>query len=66
MNLFVNDEGLGNEPLMKVFDGLNNRFGVKTMFVAGQGIEQKWGMRRSLLTPQYTTNWRHLPSVSCR
>ncbi|MFV7762543.1 MULTISPECIES: Y-family DNA polymerase [Shewanella] len=66
MNLFVKDEGLGNEPLMKVFDGLNNRFGMKTMFVAGQGIEQKWAMRRSLLTPQYTTNWRHLPSVSCR
>ncbi|GIU40911.1 DNA polymerase V subunit UmuC [Shewanella colwelliana] len=66
LDLFVNGEGLGNEPLMKVFDGLNNRFGLKTMFVAGQGIEQKWSMRRSLLTPQYTTNWRHLPVVSCR
>ncbi|QSX31490.1 DUF4113 domain-containing protein [Shewanella cyperi] len=27
--------------------------------------EQKWAMRRQLLTPQYTTNWHHLPRISC-
>ncbi|WP_420877398.1 DUF4113 domain-containing protein [Shewanella algae] len=23
-------------------------------------------MRRQLLTPQYTTNWHHLPIISCK
>ncbi|HHC6573596.1 TPA: DUF4113 domain-containing protein, partial [Vibrio parahaemolyticus] len=54
-----------NDKLMKVFDGLNNRYGADTLFVCSQGIEQKWSMRREKLTPQYTTNWLDIPKVRC-
>ncbi len=54
-----------NDKLMKVFDGLNYRYGTDTLFVCSQGIEQKWSMRREKLTPQYTTNWLDIPKVRC-
>ncbi|MCC4226273.1 MAG: Y-family DNA polymerase [Pseudomonadota bacterium] len=54
-----------NAPLMSVFDGLNQRYGQNTMFLGAQGIEQKWQMRRQMLTPQYTTRWADLPKVQC-
>ncbi len=54
-----------NAQLMHVLDGLNHRYGTDTLFLAAQGIEQKWTMRRDLLTPQYTTNWKHLPKARC-
>ncbi|NVJ64747.1 MAG: DUF4113 domain-containing protein, partial [Flavobacteriaceae bacterium] len=24
-----------------------------------------WSMKREYLSPQYTTNWRHIPKVGC-
>lgn len=51
--------------LMQTVDELNQRYGTDTLFVAAQGIEHKWAMRRDLLTPQYTTKWRSLPRVKC-
>ncbi|WP_425439639.1 DUF4113 domain-containing protein [Photobacterium proteolyticum] len=33
--------------------------------MAAQGTEQKWAMRRKLLTPQYTTQWADIPSIKC-
>jgi DNA polymerase V len=54
-----------NEALMAVFDGLNKKYGSDTVFLGAQGIEQKWQMRRELLTPQYTTKWKDLPPISC-
>lgn len=37
-----------NSSLMSVFNGQN------TVFLGVQGIEQKWQVRRQLLTPQHT------------
>ncbi|WP_443088678.1 DUF4113 domain-containing protein [Vibrio sp. Makdt] len=54
-----------NKSLMTVLDGLNTRFGRDTLFLAAQGIQEKWEMRRSMLTPQYTTNWKDLPKLKC-
>ncbi len=54
-----------NPKLMSIYDTLNHRFGSDTLFLAGQGIEHKWGMRRDMLTPQYTTKWRDLPKIRC-
>lgn len=54
-----------NPKLMKVYDALNHRYGSDTVFLGAQGIEQKWGMRRDRLTPQYTTKWRDLPHIRC-
>ncbi|MDE1236314.1 Y-family DNA polymerase [Vibrio aestuarianus] len=54
-----------NPKLMDVYDRLNNKFGSETVFLAAQGISQKWSMRRQMLTPQYTTRWVDLPKIKC-
>jgi DNA polymerase V len=54
-----------DNALMKTLDGINLRYGRDTLFLAAQGIEQKWSMRRQLLTPQYTTKWDNLPKIKC-
>ncbi|WP_277871994.1 DUF4113 domain-containing protein [Enterovibrio norvegicus] len=50
---------------MKAFDCLNKRYGEGALFMAAQGISPKWGMRREYLSPQYTTNWKNIPSIRC-
>ncbi|EJR5448673.1 Y-family DNA polymerase [Vibrio cholerae] len=54
-----------NPKLMNVYDTLNNRFGNDAIFLAAQGITQKWAMRREMLSPQYTTRWKDLPKIKC-
>lgn len=49
--------------LMNVLDSLNNRYGTDCVFVAGQGIQQKWVSRREYLSPEFTTKWRDIPIV---
>jgi len=56
---------LGNAPLMSVLDKINQRYGSNSAFFMAQGIDEQWSMRRELLTPQYTTNWKHIPHISC-
>lgn len=56
---------LSNPALMRVYDGINQRYGTDTLFLAAQGTEQEWTMRRDLLTPQYTTKWDCLPQIKC-
>lgn len=51
--------------LMVVHDALNAKLGSNSIFLAAQGIEQKWHMRREMLTPQYTSRWRDIPSIKC-
>jgi len=55
-----------NEKLMSVFDTLNDKYGRDTVFLGSQGTQKKWEMRRDLLSPQYTTNWKHIPVISCK
>lgn len=55
----------GKAPLMNVLDKINKRYGRDSAFFVAQGIDEQWAMRRELLTPQYTTNWLHIPSISC-
>ncbi|WP_025587133.1 Y-family DNA polymerase [Vibrio parahaemolyticus] len=55
-----------NDPkLMAVYDTINQRYGSDTLFLGAQGITQKWGMRREMLTPHYTTKWQDLPVIKC-
>lgn len=54
-----------NPQLMQALDSINHRYGTDTLFLAAQGINQKWAMRRELLTPQYTTNWLDVPIINC-
>lgn len=54
-----------NPALMQTLDGINQRYGRDTLFLAAQGIDETWAMRRDLLTPQYTTRWDSLPVIKC-
>lgn len=54
-----------NPALMRVFDGINKRYGSGSLFLAAEGINTQWGMRRAFLSPQYTTRWKDLPLVQC-
>ena len=54
-----------NPKLMNVYDDVNNRFGTNSIYLAAQGTSQRWAMRREMLSPQYTTNWKHIPVIRC-
>ena len=54
-----------NPKLMQCMDTINSRYGSQTIGAAAKGIHPEWGMKREYLSPQYTTNWRHLPKVVC-
>ncbi|WP_299492390.1 Y-family DNA polymerase [uncultured Shewanella sp.] len=59
---------LEHPNLMPVYDKLNRRFGRGTVFVAAEGTSKSradWTMRRTYLTPQYTTQWHCLPKINC-
>ena len=49
-----------DQKLMQLMDTLNSKHG-KTLWFASQGAKQEWGMKREMLSPSYTTNWRELP-----
>lgn len=51
--------------VMNVLDTINTKYGTDSMFIAAQGIAQKWSMRRELLTPKYTSCWKDIPSIKC-
>ena len=54
-----------NIKLMSVFDGINQKYGTDALFLWAQGINEKWGMWRDRLTPQYTTRWKDIPKIRC-
>ena len=35
--------------------------GKGTVFIAAQGIERNWSMKRNMKSPNYTTDWENLP-----
>ncbi|WP_445778130.1 Y-family DNA polymerase [Shewanella sp.] len=51
--------------LMQVLDNINHRYGRDTLYLGAQGTQQKWAMHRNFLSPQYTTDWRHIPIIRC-
>ncbi|MGA4583974.1 DUF4113 domain-containing protein, partial [Enterobacter hormaechei] len=56
LNLFDENAPRGDSAqLMHVIDQLNAKGGKGTLYFAGQGIQQKWQMKREMLSPRYTT-----------
>lgn len=49
--------------LMESMDGINAKYGKRTMSVAGSGIDQPWQMKQQYLSRRYTTNWDELMEV---
>jgi DNA polymerase V len=58
-------EPKSDDRVMKVLDNINQKYGTDTAFIASQGTNAKWAMRRQFLTLQYTTNWLDIPKVHC-
>lgn len=48
-----------HDPLMKVLDSINRRYGSNALRLAVQE-KQKWKMRQDLLSPKYTTNFNDI------
>ena len=48
-----------SEALMRVMDQVNQSGDGKLWF-AGQGIQQRWAMKREMLSPAYTTRYSDL------
>jgi DNA polymerase V len=64
LNLFDGSAPRKNsQQLMEVLDQLNAEKGRRTLYFAGQGIQQKWQMKREMLSPRYTTRYADLLSV---
>jgi len=52
--------------LAAVMDRINDRYGRGTLHAASTGVggaTRSWTMKQEALTPQYTTNWEHLPTA---
>ena len=51
------------QNLMSSLDQLNRKFGKGTIKLASEGTKRSWVMRRDLKSPNYTTDWKDLPST---
>lgn len=52
--------------LMQTVDSINARYGRGTLRLAAEGVAKAWQMRRSNLSPRYTTEWDCIPSAMAR
>jgi DNA polymerase V len=48
--------------LMAVLDKINQS-GLGRVFLASEGINNTWSMKRDHLSPAYTTRWSDIPTV---
>lgn len=64
-DLFAPERDQRSQDLMRVIDKINSS-GLGRVFLAGQGTQQNWAMKRRFLSPAYTTRWSDLPVVWCK
>jgi DNA polymerase V len=65
LNLQDDAEADGSR-LMTAFDGLNERYGKGTVFMASAGLagdRRAWTMKQERMTPAYTTCWADIPEA---
>ena len=46
-----------------VIDQINQKHSKNIIYFAAKGTKQNWSMKRSLLSPAYTTKWSDLPKI---
>ena len=63
-DLFDAPETAQAAKLMQTLDCINRRMGMGTVRLAAEGFSQRWHMRRSSMSPSYTTRWEALPLAS--
>ncbi|MGI9534345.1 MAG: Y-family DNA polymerase [Thermodesulfobacteriota bacterium] len=62
LNLFSTSRNLGNHiEIMNALDKINLVWGRDTIKYASSGIKKPWSMKRTMLSPRYTTSWNELP-----
>ena len=62
LNLFFTGKNLaGRIEIMNALDKINLVWGRDTIKYASSGIKKPWSMKRTMLTPRYTTSWDELP-----
>ncbi|MFT3742437.1 MAG: Y-family DNA polymerase [Gammaproteobacteria bacterium] len=56
---------LRKEKLMHALDGINQKMGRNTVFMAAQGmpVQRTWQMRADLKSPAYTTDWQQILQI---
>ena len=62
-NLFTKIDHSRNEKLMKAFDQINSSWGSQTIRSAASGYQRPWRMKRSRISPRYTTEWDEILKV---
>lgn len=62
-NLFE-EEPIKHPNLMKVIDKLNVKYGDKKIKVACQALDKTWKMRQEHRSPNYTTAWKDLLTIT--
>ncbi|AZI24090.1 Y-family DNA polymerase [Pedobacter sp. G11] len=63
LNMFSEFKGIKHDKISRVLDQVNMHYGAGTLKMAGEGMEQKWTMKRQFLSPCYTTNWNDIIKV---
>lgn len=63
-DLFLNPrENLKKIGLMKSIDSVQKRFGRHSIYIGAEGVDQTWSMRRTMLSPRYTTRWNEVLTI---
>jgi DNA polymerase V len=66
-DMFGNDyRDSSSAGIMSALDRINSRHGRDSIRFAASGGEQRWKMKRSRLSPRFTTSWRELPVAHTR
>ena len=55
------EEPFQSAKLWEALDEINKRYGRGTLFSAACGKNLSWKDQKNLLSPPYTTSWKHLP-----
>jgi DNA polymerase V len=65
-DFFEKNENSDNQALMSLLDGINQKWGSHHIFLAAEGMNQRWQVKQVRKSPRYTTSWNELPCVSLK
>ena len=64
--LFPPKQQSKRKQLLEAIEEIRSAYGPESAFLAAQGIQRKWEMKRNYRSPRYTTNWQEIPSTSTK
>ena len=65
LDLFHTGQSAKTNKLMAAMDKINQRHGKNSIYIAAEGVRQKWAMRQAYRSPAYTSQWDELPEIQC-